>query len=305
MLVLLLLDFAVLSHFAGRVQTLYKTCVEEYFIRRNCFFEIGRNRELAVAFYTSRVVEIYKMLLLTPLGLAWKSWTILGNSINKLKLRYSTIMQPSNVTPFKPKAGRTFRALVSVTDKTGLERLKPLLLRGAEFISTGGTATELRTVHGIPCTEVSDITKFPEMLDGRVKLLHPNIFAGLLAEQGTVEHMETIARHGILPFQAVFLNLYDFENKPGIAQIDVGGPSAIRAAAKNGLIVVINVHDYDRIVAAICASEDGSIPEKLRLELVAKVFRYTSNYDRRIADYFEAAEVEGKNPFLAVNPSSH
>jgi phosphoribosylaminoimidazolecarboxamide formyltransferase/IMP cyclohydrolase len=214
-------------------------------------------------------------------------------------------MQQSAIRPFEPRTGGKLRVLVSVTDKSGLSKLKPLLDRGADFISTGGTAIELRKIHGIPCTDVFDITGSPEMLNGRVKLLHPNIFAGLLADQGTAEHMETIAKHDIKPFHVVFVSLYDFKEKPGIGQIDVGGPSAIRAAAKNGLIVVIDVSDYDRVVSAICSSSDGSIPAKLRLELIIKVFKYTSEYDNLIATWLQKNANEGTDPFSAVDLSTH
>lgn len=214
-------------------------------------------------------------------------------------------MQPSIFTPFNPKAGTRLRLLVSTTDKSGLALLKPLIDRGAEIISTGGTATELRKKHGFPCTDVFEVTGFPEMLDGRVKLLHPKVFAGLLAEQGTWEHMDTIAKHGISPFHAVFINLYNFFGKPGIDQIDVGGPAALRAAAKNGLVVVIDVSDYERVIQEMCASEDGSVSSKLRNELVVKVFRRTSEYDSAIADWFEHQGKLGIDPFASVNLGAH
>ncbi|MDQ5912290.1 MAG: phosphoribosylaminoimidazolecarboxamide formyltransferase / cyclohydrolase [Patescibacteria group bacterium] len=214
-------------------------------------------------------------------------------------------MQPSAVKAFKPKAGNILRILVSTTDKSGLAKLKPLIDRGSQIVTTGGTATELRKKHGFPCTDVSEVTGFPEILNGRVKLLHPKMFAGLLAEQGTMEHLDTIAEHGIDPFHAVFINLYDFFGKPGIDQIDVGGPAALRAAAKNGLVVVIDVSDYDRVIQEMCASEDGTVSSKLRNELIVKVFRCTSEYDSAIADWLEEQGRLGIDPFASVNLSSH
>lgn len=204
-----------------------------------------------------------------------------------------------------PKAGDTFRLLASVTNKAGLEKLARLTACGAQIVSTGGTAKTLKDTHGIPCVEVSSVTKFPEILEGRLKILHPNIFGGLLAVQKNPAHMQTIAMHGIEPFHAVFVNLYNFADNPAISEIDVGGPSALRAAAKAGLIVVVDPDDYDRVIGAMLDTEDGSIPAKLRLELICKVFEHTAEYDKLIFEWLEGHYIEGTDPFDTVSPAAH
>lgn len=209
------------------------------------------------------------------------------------------------ITHFKPNAGTRLRCLVSVTNKSGLEKLRPLIDRGAEIVSTGGTAKFLKVTHGIQCTDVFDVTGFPEILDGRVKILHPNIFGALLADQNDPTHMKTIAEHGIEPFHVVFVNLYNFAENPAISEIDVGGPSALRAAAKAGLIVVVDPDDYGRVIDAMMATDDGSIPKKLRLELICKVFMHTSQYDSLISEWLEFLLIDGGDPFATASPSPH
>src|SRR5271156_4674948 len=140
------------------------------------------------------------------------------------------------------------RVLLSVTDKTGIaDFARGLTALGAELISTGGTARLLRE-SGIPVTDVSEVTRFPEMLDGRVKTIHPVIAAGMLAMRGKPEHMQALAEHGIAPIDMVVVNLYRFEDAAAkadatleelIENIDIGGPTMIRAAAKNYRDVVV------------------------------------------------------------------
>src|SRR6516225_8553809 len=151
------------------------------------------------------------------------------------------------------------RVLISVTDKTGIiDFARELTSLGAELVSTGGTARLIRE-SGSPVREVADVTGFPEMLDGRVKTLHPKIAGGILAIRGRAEHMDALAAHGIAPIDMVVVNLYRFEDaaaKPDatleelIENIDIGGPTMIRAAAKNyqDIAVVVSPLDYRAII---------------------------------------------------------
>ena len=203
------------------------------------------------------------------------------------------------------------RALISVSDKTGLENLvKTLNKFNVEIISTGGTAKAIRAL-GIPVKDVSEFTGFPEMLDGRVKTLHPNIHGGLLALRDNPEHMDTMKKHGIGLIDMVVVNLYPFEktiSKPGVKQdeaienIDIGGPSMLRSAAKNhrSVCVVSDPEDYGR-VAEEMNKTGGSVSKELLAELGAKVFQRTSEYDAAIYRYFSkapagAAKAEGGYP---------
>src|SRR3954454_11966869 len=170
------------------------------------------------------------------------------------------------------------RVLLSVTDKTGiLEFASALAGMGAELVSTGGTARLLRDA-GIPVADVSDVTGFPEMLDGRVKTMHPKIAGGILAMRANAEHMAAIEKHGIAPIDMVVVNLYRFEEvaaKAGahleelIENIDIGGPTMIRAAAKNyqDVAVVVSPSDYDRIVAELRA---GALSSETKWQLAKK-----------------------------------
>ena len=188
------------------------------------------------------------------------------------------------------------RALLSVSDKTGLAEFGQALHElGWELISTGGTAKALRDA-GLPCTDVSAVTQFPEMLDGRVKTLHPAIHGGLLARRDLPEHMAAIAEHGIKPIDLVCVNLYPFRRTARtkgvtpdevIEQIDIGGPSMIRSAAKNfaSVIVVVDPADYARVIEALRRGADALM---LRRELAAKVFAHTASYDAEIAAWFAA-----------------
>ncbi|MCC7101731.1 MAG: bifunctional phosphoribosylaminoimidazolecarboxamide formyltransferase/IMP cyclohydrolase [Fimbriimonadaceae bacterium] len=189
------------------------------------------------------------------------------------------------------------RALLSVTDKTGLlEFARGLSALGFELISTGGTANALRS-EGLEVTEVSDLTGFPEMLGGRVKTLHPIVHGGILGDTRDASHRAQMAEAAIEPIELVCVNLYAFEqtiSQPhsfddAIESIDIGGPTLIRAAAKNSanVIVVVDPNDYEQVVSAL-ASETAP---QLRRELMAKAFRHTAYYDSVIARYLEPNQV--------------
>lgn len=192
------------------------------------------------------------------------------------------------------------RALISVSDKTGLGTLAQILARaGIEIISTGGTAKVLRQ-QGVSVTDLSDYTGFPEMLDGRVKTLHPKVHGGLLFLRNNPAHEKATHDHDIQPIDLVIVNLYPFEQtvakpdtplKVAIENIDIGGPSMLRSAAKNHefVTVIIDPSDYPRLAEEISFSGDTT-PE-FRRELSAKVFARTAAYDRAIATYLEQAFV--------------
>ena len=190
------------------------------------------------------------------------------------------------------------RALLSVSDKTGLAGFGAGLVRlGFELVSTGGTARALRSA-GLPVTDVAAVTGFPEMLDGRVKTLHPRVHGGILADRRLASHREQLAAAGIDPFDLVVVNLYPFAaaaDKPGISfddlveEIDIGGPSMVRAAAKNhaSVAVVTSPERYEAVLAEI--ERDGRVGEGLRSALAVEAFRHTGAYDARIA-----AELPGR-----------
>lgn len=186
------------------------------------------------------------------------------------------------------------RALVSVFDKAGLEDLgSGLADLGVEIISTGGTARRLAE-HGVPVSAVSDVTGHPEILHGRVKSLHPRIFGGILADRRRPEHRAELDQHEISPIDLVAVNLYAFADAAAapdatvdstVEMIDIGGPSMVRAAAKNfaNVAVVVDPADYPRILEALRSG--GGLPEELRRELALKAFRHTRSYDAAIADW--------------------
>lgn len=188
------------------------------------------------------------------------------------------------------------RALVSLFDKTGVvDFVKALCDMGVEILSTGGTARTLREA-GLEVKDVSGYTGFPEMLDGRVKTLHPKIHGGLLAKRDDPGHMEDIKRQGIEPIGMVVVNLYPFEaavSKPdvklqdAIENIDIGGPAMLRSAAKNfeSVVVVVDPDDYGRVMEEM-KNLGGSVSYKTRMELARKVFGHTSRYDAHIHEYF-------------------
>jgi phosphoribosylaminoimidazolecarboxamide formyltransferase/IMP cyclohydrolase len=186
------------------------------------------------------------------------------------------------------------RALLSVSDKAGLiDFARALVALGWELISTGGTAKVLRDA-GLAVRDVSDVTGFPEMLDGRVKTLHPAVHGGLLARRDVPEHMKALAEHKITPIDLVVVNLYPFREtaaKPGVAEhevienIDIGGPSMLRSAAKNfaSVYVVVDPADYARVLATVTAKDDDL---ELRRMLAEKAYAHTGAYDGAISAWF-------------------
>ncbi len=190
---------------------------------------------------------------------------------------------------------RIERALISVSDKTGVvEFAKNLAEFGVTFLSTGGTAKILRDA-GLSVTDVSEYTGFPEMLDGRVKTLHPRVHGGLLGVRSNPEHVKTMQDHGIINIDLVVVNLYPFQKtvaKPdctfddAIENIDIGGPAMLRSAAKNhkSVTVIIDPADYEPVLQDM-KDHNGAVTEKTNLRLAAKVYETTSSYDRSIADY--------------------
>jgi phosphoribosylaminoimidazolecarboxamide formyltransferase/IMP cyclohydrolase len=190
------------------------------------------------------------------------------------------------------------RALLSVSDKTGLADLgRGLVERGWELVSTGGTARALRDA-GLPVSDVAAVTGFPEMLDGRVKTLHPRVHGGLLADRRLAAHRQQLLATAIAPFALVVVNLYPFAqalDRPGITvdelveEIDIGGPSMVRASAKNhaNVAIVTSPARYDGVLAAL--DSDAGLDERLRRELALEAFAHTAAYDARIA-----AELPGR-----------
>lgn len=208
---------------------------------------------------------------------------------------------------------RVTRALLSVSDKTGLvDFARALVTHGVELVSTGGTHRALREA-GLPVMEVADVTGSPEMMDGRVKTLHPAIHGGLLAIRCNPEHQAALAAHGIRPIDLLVVNLYPFEaaiakNCPdddAIENIDVGGPAMIRAAAKNhtDVAVVTDVGDYAALVEELNA-RSGVLSLATRRRLAARAFARTAAYDAAIANWLaERAEGSGPSPFRAFGGS--
>ncbi|MHB8618278.1 MAG: bifunctional phosphoribosylaminoimidazolecarboxamide formyltransferase/IMP cyclohydrolase [Chloroflexota bacterium] len=175
------------------------------------------------------------------------------------------------------------RALISVYDKTGIaDFARKLSALGIELISSGGTAAELRSA-GLAVTDVAELTGFPDMLDGRVKTLHPAIHAGILAKRDNEEHMETLREHGIGTIDLVVCGLYPFQANPSVELIDVGGPTLIRAAAKNyaSVAVLVNPVDYEPVLAELRLYREVSEPTRKRLAEAA--FALTASYDAAIA----------------------
>ncbi|MBT7859791.1 MAG: IMP cyclohydrolase [Gemmatimonadetes bacterium] len=190
------------------------------------------------------------------------------------------------------------RALVSVWDKSGLDTfVSGLQELGVQILSTGGTARAIREA-GVEVTDVAEVTGFPEMLDGRVKTLHPVIHGGLLARRDDEAHMATIAEHGIELIDLVCVNLYPFEqtiSKPGctleeaVENIDIGGPTMLRSAAKNSraLYVVSSPAQYAETIERLRA-DDGHIDSTYGQRLAVEVYRQTSRYDAAITAYLAA-----------------
>lgn len=196
---------------------------------------------------------------------------------------------------------RVTRALLSVSDKSGLlDFARALHARGIELISTGGTSKALSAA-GLPVKDVSDLTGFPEMMDGRVKTLHPKVHGGLLAIRGNPEHEAAMLAHGIGAIDLLVVNLYPFEETIAktddfaicIENIDVGGPAMIRGAAKNhaDVAVVVDIGDY-RLILDELQAHDGATTQQTRRTLAAKAFSRTASYDSAIANWFATQENE-------------
>lgn len=194
------------------------------------------------------------------------------------------------------------RALLSVSDKTGIVALAQALNEmGVEIISTGGTMTAIKEA-GVPVTYVSDVTGFPEIMDGRVKTLNPKIHGAILAVRSNPEHMKALAEHEITPIDLVVVNLYPFREtiaKPGVTEaeaienIDIGGPAMVRASAKNfrDVIIVTNPGRYDELVAMLKETGDADIVT--RKTLAKEAFAHTSEYDSAITQYLTKQIAEG------------
>lgn len=193
----------------------------------------------------------------------------------------------SNRTPIK-------RALISVFDKTGIEELAAALAQaGVEIVSTGSTAQRIKD-SGVDVTEVADVTAFPEVLEGRVKTLHPHVHAGILADLRKEDHAKQIADLGVKPFELVVVNLYPFSETVAsgagfdevVEMIDIGGPSMVRAAAKNhpSVAIVVDPAKYGEVADAVKA---GGFDEDQRRQLAADAFKHTAQYDAAVSAWFD------------------
>lgn len=198
------------------------------------------------------------------------------------------------------------RALISLTDKSGIEDFaKALTDLGVEILSTGGTAKKMRD-SGIAVKDVSEFTGFPEMLDGRVKTLHPLVHGGILNQRENRDHQQQCAQHGIKNIDIIAVNLYAFEKTvaqpdctlaDAIENIDIGGPTMLRAAAKNfnDVTVIVDPEDYEQVLSEI--RETGNTTLKTRFRLAVKVFQLTSTYDTTIARWLEKVNVDANDYF--------
>lgn len=196
---------------------------------------------------------------------------------------------------------RIRRAIISVSDKRDvLVMARGLKDMGVEILSTGGTARVLKS-EGIAVKEISEFTGFPEMLDGRVKTLHPKVHGGILGRRDLRNHLVEMERYGILPIDMVVVNLYPFEQTvasqgctidEAIENIDIGGPAMIRSASKNftSVAVVVDPLDYPEILDEL-KKGGGTISVETTFHLAKKAFRITSNYDRAIADYLDKISI--------------
>ena len=188
------------------------------------------------------------------------------------------------------------RALLSVSDKTGIVELgKFLSNNGVEIISTGGTMKALREA-GVPVTYVSDVTGFPEIMDGRVKTLNPKIHGAILAVRSNPEHMKALADHNITPIDLVVVNLYPFREtiaKPGVTEaeaienIDIGGPAMVRASAKNfkDVVIVTYPRRYAQLMEML--DKNGDVDQHTRKELAFEAFSHTAEHDTMISEYLK------------------
>ena len=197
--------------------------------------------------------------------------------------------------------GEIERAIISVTDKKGIVEFAESLSRfDVEILSTGGTAKALRQ-GGISVTDISEYTGFPEMMDGRVKTLHPKVHGGLLGLRDNPEHVRMMEEHGIKGIDMVVVNLYQFEKtvaeegvtlEEAIENIDIGGPSMLRSSAKNfkDVTVIVDPVDYDAVLKEMEGS-GGETTLKTRFRLARKVFRLTHEYDGAISQYLEMTDL--------------
>jgi phosphoribosylaminoimidazolecarboxamide formyltransferase/IMP cyclohydrolase len=198
------------------------------------------------------------------------------------------------------------RALISLTDKSGIEGFaRDLAGLGVELLSTGGTAKKIREA-GIPVKDVSEFTGFPEMLDGRVKTLHPKVHGGILNLRDNKKHQQQCREHGLQPIDLIAVNLYAFEKTvanpdcllgDAIENIDIGGPTMLRAAAKNfhDVTVIVDPADYPQVIQEI--REQGNTTLKTRFRLAAKVFALTAKYDTAISAWLDKVDVESNEYF--------
>ena len=206
------------------------------------------------------------------------------------------------------------RALISVSDKTGLTPFATeLARRGWQLISTGGTAKALSEA-GLPVTGISEVTNFPEMMDGRVKTLHPAVHGGILARRHRPDDLEAIGKQGIAPIDLVVVNLYPFQEtakKPGVAfdelieNIDIGGPSMVRSAAKNfrDVLIVVSPGDYDSVLHQLSRPDGPSLD--FRYQLMRKAFMHTAFYDSAIAAAFMRIDAPGGAMAGSSRPEHH
>jgi len=199
------------------------------------------------------------------------------------------------------------RALISLTDKAGIEGFAAeLAALGIDLLSTGGTAKKLRDA-GLAVMDVSEFTGFPEMLDGRVKTLHPKVHGGILNQRGNHQHQKQCAEHGLKNIDLIAVNLYAFEKTvaspdcslaEAIENIDIGGPTMLRAAAKNfhDVTVIVDPADYARVISEI--KESGNTTLKTRFILMRKVFALTASYDTTISAWLEKVDIQ-KNDYFS------
>ena len=199
------------------------------------------------------------------------------------------------------------RALISLTDKSGIEGFaKELEKLGIEILSTGGTAKKMRE-NGVKVKDVAEFTGFPEMLDGRVKTLHPKVHGGILAQKTNPDHVKQMREHGLQAIDIVAVNLYAFEKTvanpacslaDAIENIDIGGPTMLRSSAKNfhDVTVIVDPTDYPQVLKEL--KEHGNTTLKTRFLLAVKVFELTSTYDTAITKWLKTVNV-GSNPYFA------
>lgn len=202
------------------------------------------------------------------------------------------------------------RALISLTDKSGIEGFaRDLADLGVELLSTGGTAKKIREA-GIAVKDVSEFTGFPEMLDGRVKTLHPKVHGGILNQRDNAEHQRQCVEHDLKPIDLIAVNLYAFDKTvadpnctlaDAIENIDIGGPTMLRAAAKNfhDVTVIVDPADYPQVIKEI--REQGNTTLKTRFRLATKVFALTAKYDTAISAWLAKVDVE-TNPYFVNKP---